>query len=144
MFHTSDLSHRKKWRVAQAVAEHFWRRWMAEYMPTLTERKKWIDDVRQLRVGDVVVVIDDQTPRGQWPLGLVTAVYPGPDGIVRSAMVRHRGTELHRPAVKLALLLPDEEADSSDDVAAVEVAESSAAAVDAEVLPDRAEGVIFA
>ena len=126
------------------LAEHFWRRCMAEYMPTPTERKKWIDDVRQLRVGDVVIVIDDQTPRGQWPLGLVTAVYPGPDGIVRSAMVRHRGTELHRPAVKLALLLPDEEADSSDDVAAVEVAESSAAAVDAEVLPDRAEGVISA
>ena len=126
MFHTSDLSHRKKWRVAQAVAEHFWRRWMAEYpdaILTLTERKKWIDDVRQLRVGDVVVIIDDQTPRGQWPLGLVTAVFPGPDGIVRSAMVRHRGTELHRPAVKLALLLPDEEADSSTDVAAVEVAE---------------------
>ena len=134
VFHTSDWSHRKKWRVAHAVAEHFWRRWMAEHMPTLTERKKWVDDFRQLCVGDVVIVIDDQTPRGQWPLGLVTTVFPGPDGIVHSAMVRHRGTELHRPAVKLALLLPDEEAD----VAAEEVAdvESSAADSDADCTED--------
>jgi len=88
---------------------------MAEYMPTLTERSRWIDDVRQLRVGDVVIVIDDQTPRGQWPLGLITAVFPGADGIVRSAMVRHRGVELQRPVVKLALLLPDEEEETSTD-----------------------------
>ena len=118
---------------------------MAEYMPTLTEWKKWIVDVRQLRVGDVVVVIDDQTPRGQWPLGLITAVFPGSDGLVRSAMIHHRGTVLHSPAVKLALLLPDEEADASTGVAAAEeVADSFAAAFDAtsdaEVLPDGAKG----
>jgi hypothetical protein len=74
VFHSSDFSHKKKWRVAQAVAEHFWGRWMTEYMPSLTERRKWITKERQLRVGDDVIVIDDQTSRGQWPLGLITAV----------------------------------------------------------------------
>jgi hypothetical protein len=109
--------------------------------------------VRQLRVGDVVIVIDDQTPRGQWPLGPITAVFPEADGIVRSAMVRHRGVELQRPVVKLALLLPDEEEETSTDgVVAEEVADVAATVTDAdadasdEVLEgaDRVECVIAA
>ena len=51
--------------------------------------------------------IDDKTPRGLWPLGLVTEVFAGPDGVVRSARVRHNETELHRPVVKLCLLEPE-------------------------------------
>ncbi len=108
VFTPSDLSCRKQWRVAQAVAESFWRRWMTEYLPSLTERRKWLRQDREPRIGDIVLVIDERTPRGQWPLGLVTEVCKGADGIVRSAFVRHRGTELERPAVKLCLLEPEE------------------------------------
>jgi hypothetical protein len=109
VFSTADLSCRKRWRIAHAIADQFWRRWMAEYMPDLIERRKWLKRERNLRIGDIVLVIDEKTPRGLWPLGLVTEVFTGADGVVRSASVRHNGTELHRPAVKLCLLEPEPE-----------------------------------
>ena len=80
---------------------------MTEYMPSLTDRRKWLKEERNLQVRDIVLVIDDKTPRGLWPLGLVTEVFAGPDGVVRSARVRHDETELHRPVVKLCLLEPE-------------------------------------
>ena len=35
-----DISLRKKWKAVQAATEMFWKRWLKEYLPTLTERKK--------------------------------------------------------------------------------------------------------
>ena len=100
---------------------------MAEYLPTLNERRKWLTKERDLQVGDVVLVIDEKTPRGRWPLGLITEVFAGPDGIVRSARVRHRGTELTRPAVKL-YLLPLEPDDDEEEL--VNVTEDASADAD--------------
>ena len=106
IFEPRDLNRKQRWRVVQAVAEQFWCRWMTEYLPGITERRKWTEENRNLSVGDIVLVIDSATPRGQWPLGLVKEVIAGVDGIVRSAVVRVRGTYLHRPAVKLCVLEP--------------------------------------
>ena len=36
VFGPRDLHTRKKWRHAQALASHFWKRWSKEYLPTLT------------------------------------------------------------------------------------------------------------
>ncbi|CDW60891.1 hypothetical protein TTRE_0000929501 [Trichuris trichiura] len=38
-----------------------------------------------MSVGDVVVLVDSNTPRGSWPLGRISTVYSGKDGVVRSA-----------------------------------------------------------
>ena len=79
VFCAADLSHKKRWRVAQAVAENFWWGWLKEYLPSLTERIKWyVKGHRRLCVGDVVLVIDKNTPRGQWPLGLIAQSFPDP------------------------------------------------------------------
>ena len=55
------------------------------------------------------MAIDNKTPRGLWLLGLLTEMFAGPDGVVRSTRVRHSGTELHHPVVKLFLLEPEAE-----------------------------------
>ena len=41
VFTEDDLSAKKRWRIAQAVADQFWCRWMKEVLPSLTEREKW-------------------------------------------------------------------------------------------------------
>ena len=41
VFTEQDLDARQKWRVAQAVTEQFWRRWIREILPGVTEREKW-------------------------------------------------------------------------------------------------------
>ncbi|KFD45769.1 hypothetical protein M513_13347 [Trichuris suis] len=76
-------------------------------------RRKWFTQERNLRNDDVVIVIEPDMPRGKWSLGRVIHVFPGDDGIVRSALVRANGTTVHRPATKLCLLeSADDDVDS--------------------------------
>ena len=95
---------RSHWRQARALAAQFWQRWLREYIPTLTQRQKWISDTRNLCVGDLVLLVGDNTPRGLWPLARVTEMFPGRDGRVRSVEVATATGRLRRPASKVCLL----------------------------------------
>ena len=77
---------------------------MREYVPTLTERTKWFRHNRNAEVGDRVLVIDENTKRGEWPVGIVTEVYPDGKGIVRQVTVKIDSSEYKRPVTKLCLL----------------------------------------
>ena len=103
VFDDSDLT-RKRWRQAQALTNQVWRRWLREYLPTLISRKKWNADKPNLDVGDVVLVVMEDTPRGFWPLGIVQETYPSADGIVRSVLVRTPTGVYKRPSNKLCVL----------------------------------------
>ena len=83
-----DMSSRKRWRHAHVMTNHFWKRWLHEYVPSLTERQKWQRDERNFATGDMVLVVDKNVPRGRWSLGRITRVLPGDDGRVRAAEVR--------------------------------------------------------
>ena len=53
-----DLSSRKIWRHAQVMIQHFWKRWLCEYLPKLTERRKWNRSTRNVSEGDLALVVD--------------------------------------------------------------------------------------
>ena len=94
------------------IVEHFWKRWLMEYVPHLTEKKKWACKSRNLEVGDLVLVVDVNTPRGQWLIGKVVEVVPSKsDQMVRQVKV-HIATAKHiliRPITKLCLLATNED-----------------------------------
>ena len=77
---------------------------MREYLPELERRSKWLAVTRNLRIGDLVLVLGENTPRSLWPLGLVLSVSPSKDGLVRSVEVKTKSTVLKRPIHKLVLL----------------------------------------
>ena len=79
---------KRTWRIAQALVDQFWARWMAEYVPNLIEQRKWLAHRRNLQPNDIVLVVEPNTPRGIWPIGRVIETLPGPDGIVRVVRVR--------------------------------------------------------
>ena len=95
----------RRWRHVQYLAEQFWKRWLREYLPTLQFRGKWQERKPNLVEGELVLVAGENTPRKCWPLGRITQVYPGKDGLVRSAevMTAWSGT-LVRPVAKLCPL----------------------------------------
>ena len=103
-FSNDDFLRRSQWRKSQAMAEQFWRRWVREYLPTLNIRTKWFTNGRDLQVGDVIVIWDDQLPRNQWIRGRISAVYPGADGRVRVADVKTATGTYRRPVHKLCIL----------------------------------------
>lgn len=63
-----EISSRKRWRLAQAIATQFWWRSMREYLPCSTARKKWIEELRNVKPDDMVAVLDGYSPRGTWRL----------------------------------------------------------------------------
>ena len=58
-------------------------------------------EVQDLKVGDVVLVIQPDAPRGRWPLGGIVEVYPGRDGHTRVAKVACGVKTVVRPIHKL-------------------------------------------
>ena len=104
LFNENDLHSRKKWRQVQYLADVFWKRWTREYLLTLRQRTKWHQPRRNVRENDLVLVIDKQRPRNNWPVGQFIETYKGTDDLVRSARVRLQDTELVRPITKLCIL----------------------------------------
>ena len=67
-------------------------------------RSKWMTERRNLAKNDLVMVMDECTARGDWPLGRVAETYPHDLGVVRTVLVKTRGAERVRPIAKIALL----------------------------------------
>ena len=121
-FQKSDIYSRKHWRRVQYLLNQFWARWRSEYIQNLTLRSKWNLPRRNLSVGDVVLLKEDNQPRNEWSLCRVTEVMTGDDGLVRKATVaigqpdldskgrrKSKISYLERPVHKLVLLKETEE-----------------------------------
>ncbi|XP_062557202.1 uncharacterized protein LOC134222066 [Armigeres subalbatus] len=94
---------RDSWNIARGMVDGFWRRWILEYLPMLTRRTKWFENVKPLEPGDLVVIIDENS-RNSWERGRILEVFPDKSGQVRRAKVQTARGVFARPAVKLALL----------------------------------------
>ena len=83
---------------------HFWQRWVKEWLPTLNRRKKWHQEKADLKINDLVLVLEKDVVRGQWPLGRVLEVFPGPDGHVRVVKIKTSKGEVMRNITKVCPL----------------------------------------
>ena len=91
------------YKVAEAYNQMIWNRWAKEYLPKWNVRTKWAnDDERVLKVGDLVWLIDESVKRHENKMARVIEVFPGADGVIRSALIKTSDGALQRPAVKLA------------------------------------------
>ena len=96
-----ELDLRKRWHRAQSLTNQFWKRWLREYLPTISTKPKWHNDAKTIGIGDLVLLHDVSSPRGKWPLARVVDVYPGRDGIVRIADVKTKNGTYRRPVHKV-------------------------------------------
>lgn len=64
--------------------------------------------MREVRVGEIVLIGDDNRKRLDWPLGKVLNVYTGKDGHCRVVRVKTQNGELVRPVQRIyPLELPE-------------------------------------
>lgn len=103
VFNLSDV-YRRRWKCVQSLSEQFWRKWLAQYIPQLQHRHKWTKQTRSVQVGDLVLLVGENTPRFLWPMGLVQEIFSGKDGLVRSCKVKTKGSIFVRPITKIVLL----------------------------------------
>ena len=112
-FQREDLFSRPRWRQVQYLADVFWKRWSREHLPLLQIRQKWQYPRRNLAVGDIVLVVTENTSRNQWPLGRIQEIFPDKRGFVRKVIVSVKSTILERPVDKIVLLVEEEKSNST-------------------------------
>ena len=103
-FIKEDLYCRRRWRRVQYVANQFWTQWRNENLATLQERRKWCSPEEDVKQGDVILLVEDNIPRCNWPLGVINEVYPSSDGHIRKIQVRTVTSVLNRPVTKVVRL----------------------------------------
>lgn len=100
---------RVQWKRAQHLATIFWDKWKKEYIHTLQNRRKWHRTERNVQVNDVILLKDKDVHRNDWPLGIVTKVFPGEDDQVRKEEVKvsrnGRVSSYIRPVTEIVVLL---------------------------------------
>ena len=80
--------------------ERFWKRWHTEYLLSLREKhynKCAKNSTHHLSVGKLVMIKHDNVHHIEWPLGVITAIYPDEIGVIRTAEVEECGRRSLRP-----------------------------------------------
>ncbi|GFY23123.1 integrase catalytic domain-containing protein [Trichonephila clavipes] len=77
--HTNDdkLSLRSRWDIVQKMKLGFWRKWKMDYLSNLQNRTKWKSPNHNIKVGEIVIIKEDNIPPATWPLGKVIETHPG-------------------------------------------------------------------
>ena len=101
----SSISLLRRWRLCQALVQHFWKRWSTEYLSQLQRFGKWTTPTRNIQVGDVVCIRDEHLAPTKWPLARVVDVHPGRDDQVRVVTVRTSRGTYKRPVTKIVTLI---------------------------------------
>lgn len=80
---------KSRFTYTQQIAHEFWKHWSEHYIPTLVHQQKWHTTCRNLQIGDVVVV-GDNTFKGDYHLARVVEASPGEDGLVRRVSLAYK------------------------------------------------------
>lgn len=104
LFEKNDIYSRRRWKQVQYISDLFWKRWTREYLPLMQERQKWNEVKDNLKPGDIVLIIDENSPRNSWPMGRITDTFPDKEGQVRSVKIKTQNGLLERPITKLCFL----------------------------------------
>ena len=101
--------------ILRPLIDSFWKQWTSQYVANLQKRSKWISRRRNIKSGDLVLLVDEAQPRGQWPLAVVMDTVPSVDGLVRRVTLRTSSNQsLERDIRKVVLL--EREGDDDDSV----------------------------
>lgn len=103
------------WGRSQRLMQTFWRRWKDEHLVALQTRTKWHEACENLRINDLVILLDENTAPARWPIARVVMLHPGEDHLVRNVTVWTGSGHFKRPVQKLVKLYRDPDDDAQVD-----------------------------
>ena len=89
------------------LVRHFWQRWSTEYI-SLRRYIQWHHPTRNVQVGDVVILQEDNMVPTKWPLAKVIQTHTGKDRLVRVVTIKTATGTYKRSVTKITLLLPSD------------------------------------
>lgn len=100
----TPINRLSRWQQVQRTLEKFWRKWYSDYFHALQKIYKWFCVKPNLKVGDMVLLRNENLPPSKWLLGRIVKCSVGRDNLIRSVRVRTANSEFDRPISKLCLL----------------------------------------
>ncbi|GFX87631.1 integrase catalytic domain-containing protein [Trichonephila clavipes] len=94
----------KKWQRITRLVQLIWNKWHRCYLSELQQRNKWQFKKQNVKVGDLVVLIEDNMPTFKWPSGRITEIYSGSDALIRVVKVKTQFGEYKRAISRVCLL----------------------------------------
>ena len=83
-----DISSCRRWKQVVAISNQFWKRQLIEYLPTLQSRGKWNVHQTNIEPGTIVLLKEENLPRGKWLLARIIDICPSSDGTVQVVKVK--------------------------------------------------------
>ena len=78
----------QRWSEMNKLLDQFWKQLLDECVLDWTKHSRWKDLKKNVKVGDLVLLIDEMKHRGQWEMAVVEEVAYSQDGLVRKARIR--------------------------------------------------------
>lgn len=103
-----------RWQHIQKMRADFWKRWSAFYLSELQQRRKWSKQHTEIKIGDLVLLKEDNIPPLQWRLGRVVHTHPGQDGVTRVVTVKTSAGVFKRSTANIAVLPLDDVVDKTE------------------------------
>lgn len=106
----SKISALTRWQRISWLKQQFWRMWSRDYLLSLQQRSKWFNVQPNIKIGQLVIIHEDNTPPQQWHLARVSKTITGSDGKVRVVELKSKNGYCRRPIHKVAPLPSQEDA----------------------------------
>lgn len=104
----SNPSRLKRHQRLEQIRQHFWRRWQKECIAEMQQRTKWRTNYSSLKIGDLVLLQEENLSPLCWRLGRVVRLFHGRDNVTRVADIKTaNGGTFRRPLVKICPLFPE-------------------------------------
>jgi hypothetical protein len=92
------------WQKCTRIVQQLWERWHLEVLNNMQQKTKWYIEKQNLKIGDMVLIVEDNLPPGLWPLGRIVEVFNGPDGRVRVVNIKTQKGIFKRAFTKVCVL----------------------------------------
>ncbi|UYV76985.1 hypothetical protein LAZ67_14002708, partial [Cordylochernes scorpioides] len=100
----SSINLSSRWKHIQELKKLFILRWKKEYVLNLQKRGKWKSAKPNVKIGDLVLIMEQSIIYPSWILGKVSKTFHAPDMLVRTVELRTGKGLLRRPVNKVAVL----------------------------------------
>lgn len=101
---TTPTNRLSRWELCTKLQQDFWKRWSVEYLNNLQNKPKWLKPNPNLKVNDLVLLKENNSPPLNWRRARILKVYPGPDNRVRVVDLKTRDGVFTRPISKVCPL----------------------------------------
>ncbi|GFV88909.1 integrase catalytic domain-containing protein [Trichonephila clavipes] len=86
------------------IVQSIWKRWSNNYLSNLQQRSKWKFEKDNARVGDLVLIKEDNLAVNKWLIGRLIEVFPGKDNRIRVLTIKTQHGVVKRPISKICIL----------------------------------------